>query len=242
MTRAWAVLVCLALSACVSGGDALERGWGQALGVLPGEDGSAWGVYAQSELAASAGIAMVEFDDGDVSGRTIQGGNDEVGVTTVQIDTPEGPWSAAVDADGNLVWADPLPEDPTVLAGAIGDAGIAAEDLADQCETCTSGIGPLVIVVVIAVVAVAGIALWTAWRDPPNRGEAKPGPSQAPSPTPSSGGTAERRNPRTNPGAVRPVPSADCGPEPTGDIRKDPVARRRHFAYLQCLARAGAGH
>lgn len=236
MTNASRVGVCLllvaSLSACLGSDEALERGFGHPLAVLPGDDGNVWGVYAESELAANAAIAMVEWAGGDPSGREVQGGNDEAGVTTVQVDTPEGPWSAAVDAEGNLVWADPLPEDPTVLAGAIGDAGMAAEGLADSCETCAAGIGPLAIAAIVVVVGVAAVALWTAWRDPPNHGTARPGTAPARSPTPGTT-TQERRT-------TRPPPAADCGPEPTGDIHKDAAARRRHFEYLQCLARAGA--
>lgn len=229
VSLAWVASV----SGCLASDDALERGWGHPLAVLPGEDGNVWGVYADSELAASTAVAMVEWQGADPSGRNVQGGNDEQGVTTVTVETSEGPWSAAVDPEGQLVWADPLPADPTVLAGAIGDAGMAAEDLAAQCETCSAGIGPLAIIAIVVVVGVAATALWTAWRDPPNRGEAKPAPGPGP--------TQERRRTSTTPsGGARPLPAADCGPEPTGDIRKDPAARRRHFEYLQCLARAGA--
>ena len=54
------MFVCLALSACVSGGDALERAWGQSLGEIPAEDGSAWGIYAPSEAQVASNVALVD--------------------------------------------------------------------------------------------------------------------------------------------------------------------------------------
>lgn len=228
-TRIFALCaVLMGASGCLASDESFERGWGHPLAVLPGDDGNVWGVYAESEaVTANAALAVVEWQEGDPSGRNVQGETDAFGVTTVHVQTAEGVWSAAVDAEGQVVWADPLPEDPTLLAGAIGDAGIAVEDLAASCETCSGGIGPLLIIAIVIVVAVAaGAAVYVMdHRDPPRR-STRPGPSPDRGTSPAPGG-------QTQPGG------ADCGPEPTGDFRKDPAARRRHFQYLQCMGHAG---
>lgn len=230
------LVLLLGVGGCLTGDTVTERSWGQALAMLPGEEGADWGLYAENQLAANTTVALVEWQDADPSGRWVEGETSTDGITTVRVETSQGLWSAAVDANGEVVWSDPLPEDPSELFGAIGDAGIATEGLADSCTTCTGGIAWFVVAIVVVVVVVAAVAIYTAYRDPPNKGNAAPAPAPVPQERQRSGSQQQQRQSNT-PAAQ---PANDCGPAPTGDIRKDAAARRRHFAYLQCMARAGA--
>ena len=213
------------LGGCLTSDAPLERGWGRALAMVPGADG-VWGVHAQDGAdAEETTVALVEWLGDDTSGRVIQGVPDGLGGRVVQIDTPEGTWSAAVDANGEVLWSDPLPDDPWALAGAVADAGLALERQDDSCATCTASIGFLAIAVAVGVVGAAAVALWTAFRDPPGGG--RPSPAKpAPTSRSSSGAGSTQR------------PHIDCGPRPEGDVRADPEARRKYFEWMQCMAQA----
>lgn len=219
-------LVLVGLSGCLMGDAPVERGWGNALAMVPGEDDGVWGVHAVEGAEADATpVALVEWLGTDPSGRVVQGVPDDAGGRLVQIDTPDGVWSAAVDAEGNLLWSDPIPEDPWAFAEVVADVGLALEQPDETaCDTCTANIGPLAIALAVVVVGAAAAAIWTAFRDPPNDGRATPGGAT----TPSSG-----RSPREIEAARQ-----ACGPRPEGDIRKDARARRAYFEWTQCMARA----
>jgi len=192
--------------------------------MMPGDDG-AWGVYAQDESHVSeTTVALVEWLDESTSGRVVQGIPDGEGGRIVQVDTPDGTWSAAVDAGGNLLWSDPLPDDPWAIVGAVGDAGMAVENQEGTCTTCTAGIAWFVVAIAVVVVVAAGVALYTAMRDPPAGGRASPKPATQTSPSRSS-------SPSTR-------PHIDCGPRPEGDVRNDPELRRKTFEWMQCMAQA----
>lgn len=216
-------VVSAGLGGCLASDAPLERGWGHALAMMPGEGDGVWGVHAREGTDADdTTVALVEWLGADPSGRVVQGVPDGFGGRLVQIDTPEGVWSAAVDAEGELLWSDPMPDDPWAFAEAVADAGLALEPTEAACDTCTAGIGPLVIAIAVVVVGAAAVALWTALRDPPDSGHATPGGPSSSSPS------------NSNQAAAR----AACGPRPEGDVRRDPVARRRYFEWVQCMSRA----
>lgn len=204
---------------CLSGDAPVERGWGRALAVFPGEVDAVWGLHAPEGVTADeTPVALVEWLGADPSGRVVQGAPDGQGGRIIQIDTPEGIWSAAVDAEGGLLWSDPIPDDPWAFAAVVADVGLTLEQTEQVCDTCTAGIAPWLIVVGVAVVVAGAAALYTALRDPPNNGMVR-----------QDGTRIDARSSEE----LRSI----CGPRPEGDVTRDKVLRKRYFEWVQCMNR-----